>query len=88
LVAEAWSEAPEVDPEKRYVRVTRTRGHEFVEFDFAVGDPSLYVELILPYDAFQTFCAHNKVQYLTPEQAAAVDYDRLKWRNGQPGAEF
>jgi phenol hydroxylase P0 protein len=72
---------------KKYVRITNTRGDRFVEFDFAIGDPLMYVELMLPPDAFKTFCAHNKVTFLSPEQAAMVDEDRIKWRYGQPGLD-
>lgn len=67
-----------------YVRVTGVRDARFVEFDFSIGDPTLYVELMLPFAAFEEFCASHKVITLTPEQAADVDFDRLKWRFGKP----
>jgi len=70
---------------QKYVRVTGVRNDEFVEFDFSIDDPTLYVELILPHKAFEEFCEHNSVKRLTTEQEAAVDYDKLKWRNGIPG---
>ena len=73
------------DPDRCWVRVTRVRKNGLVEFDFSVGEPELYIELMLPMDAFEKFCEHNKVGHLTPEQAAAVDYDRAKWRFGKPG---
>ncbi|RLA24491.1 MAG: phenol hydroxylase [Gammaproteobacteria bacterium] len=69
----------------KYVHVTGLQSNKFIEFDFAIGDPLLYVELILPIDQFQVFCAKNKVLFLTPEQVKEVDYDRLKWRYGSPG---
>lgn len=71
-----------IDEQKRYVRVRRLIKDRFVEFDFAIGDPTLYVELILPKDAFDSFCHHNKVIRMTDEQAAAVDADMEKWRYG------
>lgn len=67
----------------RYVRVRRVVGDKFIEFDFAIGDPSLYVEMILPKPAFDAFCQHNEVVMMTDEQAAAVDADMEKWRYGQ-----
>ncbi|WP_020394567.1 phenol hydroxylase subunit [Thiolinea disciformis] len=73
------------DISKRYVRVTGVRNQRFVEFDFSIGDPSLFVELVLPFEQFRQFCQRQQVQELTPEQQAQVDYDRLKWRYGQPG---
>jgi len=66
----------------RYVRVRKVLDDKFVEFDFAIGDPSLYVELVLPRDAFDVFCRHNEVQVMTEEQARAVDRDMQKWRYG------
>ena len=66
-----------------YVRRTGVNRHGMIEFDFSIGDPSLYVEMILPEQAFAEFCAHNKVQFLTQEQAAAIDADREKWRTGE-----
>ncbi len=77
----------EFDPTKKFVRITGIQQNRLIEFDFSVGEPEIYIELVLPFQAFQDFCATNKVKYLTPEQAAAVDYDRLKWRSGQPGVE-
>lgn len=71
-----------IDEQKRYVRVRRLVKDRFVEFDFAIGDPTLYVELILPKAAFDSFCHHNKVTRMTDEQAAAVDADMAKWRYG------
>lgn len=68
-----------------YVRITGTLDDKFVEFDFSIEDPLMYVELVLPFDQFQVFCKRNKVKHLTAEQKAAVDYDRLKWRHGIPG---
>ena len=72
------------DPDAKYVRITGVRG-DLIEFDFAIGDPTIYVELMLPHDAFQEFCARNNVRHLTAEEAALVDFDRAKWRYGKPG---
>ncbi|HYW91193.1 MAG TPA: phenol hydroxylase subunit [Gammaproteobacteria bacterium] len=67
----------------RYVRVTRHRGDGFVEFDFSIGgDPDLYVELILPGPAFAEFCRVNGVEHLSDAQAARLEADRKKWRQG------
>lgn len=61
------------DPNRKYVRVTQTRDNGLVEFQFAVGEPELFVELILPTAAFREFCAANKVITLSAEQAPAPD---------------
>jgi phenol hydroxylase P0 protein len=66
----------------RYVRIRDVVKDKFIEFDFAIGDPSLYVEMILPKAAFEAFCEHNHVVMMTDEQAAQVDADMEKWRYG------
>lgn len=65
--------------QQKYVRVTAERPDGFVEFDFSLGDPDLYVELIMPQDMFSTFCESNGVSFLTDREAAAIDADRQKW---------
>ena len=65
-----------------YVRIRRIVDDQFVEFHFAIGDPSLYVELILPRRAFSIFCEHNDVIMMTDEQAKEIDADMEKWRYG------
>ena len=68
--------------QRRYVRITDTREDGFVEFDFFLGDPDLYVELILPARAFEEFCAANQVSFLSDADGAALEADRAKWRQG------
>ena len=69
-----------VDETTRYVRETGRVGERFVEFQFSIGDPTLYLEMILPEPAFKAFVAEQRAVRLTPEQGAHVDADRLKWR--------
>ena len=70
-----------------FVRVTGTRDTRFVEFEFAIGDPELSVELVLQFDQFREFCACHSVTYLTPEEGARLDYERMKWRYGTAGTD-
>ena len=67
----------------KYVRVRRVIRNSFVEFDFAINDPELFVELILPLDAFEIFCRDNDVVELTEEQGALIDQQMEKWRYGE-----
>jgi phenol hydroxylase P0 protein len=67
----------------RFVRVRSTAEEPFVEFDFAIGYPELYVELVLPRVAFEQFCASNRVQHMNAQQSAAIDADMQKWRYGE-----
>lgn len=76
-----------LDIYKRYVRITGIINNKMIEFDFSIGEPEMYVELVLPFEAFQSFCANNNVVHLNDEEAARVDYDRLKWRYGRPGVK-
>ncbi|WP_067867350.1 MULTISPECIES: phenol hydroxylase subunit [Neptuniibacter] len=67
----------------KYVRVRSAEGARFVEFDFAIGDPSLFVELVMPQGAFEHFCSHNNVVHMTTEQTQAIDAEMDKWRYGE-----
>lgn len=73
---------PKFEELPRYVRVRR-RTANFVEFDFAIADPSVYIELILPPRAFEEFCSNNRVIEMTEAQARQVDQDMRKWRYGE-----
>ncbi len=83
LVGPEFSASELSPPFTRYVRVRRVIDDKFIEFDFAIGDPSLYVELVLPKSAFEVFCRDNEVEMMTQEQAEAVDADMAKWRYGE-----
>ncbi len=62
------------DAERRYVRLCKQRPDGFVEFEFAIGDPALAVELMLPEMAFHEFCLANDVIVLDP-----VDQESSDW---------
>lgn len=66
----------------KYVRVRSAPDDRFVEFDFAINDPSLFVELIMPHDCFETFCVHNQVVHMTEAQTAQNDEEAAKSRYG------
>jgi len=69
-----------------HVRVTNIRNNQFVEFDFSLDDPTIFIELVLPFDMYKAFCRKHNAVELTPEQEAQVDLDTLKWRYGEPDA--
>ncbi|WP_028311576.1 phenol hydroxylase subunit [Derxia gummosa] len=78
---------PAFDPARKYVRVRRLRADGFVEFDFAVGEPEIFVEMLLGSAAFDEFCSVNRVSFLAPETASAGPADAplpdaraLDWR--------
>jgi len=60
------------DPCARFVRLRQVRADGFVEFDFAVGEPDLSVELILPLAAFHEFCSANHVIRIASVEDALI----------------
>lgn len=62
------------DANRRYVRVCEQRPDGFVEFEFAIGDPALCVELMLPQSAFHEFCLANEVIVLDPAPPGQGDW--------------
>ena len=51
-----------IDFEWRAIRIAEVRADGFVTFDFYVGDPDIYAEMVLPMEAFQEFCAEQGVE--------------------------
>jgi len=69
----------------RYIRVRSAPEERFVEFDFAIGHPELFVELVLPREAFRIFCEHNNVVHMDSDMIRQIDEDMIKWRFGEKG---
>lgn len=59
-----------VDLSRKFVRVIEHRKDGFVEFEFALGDPELFAEMLLPSAAYESFCQSNAVIVLEPRTAA------------------
>jgi len=53
------------DPAKKFVRIVEIHPNGLVEFEFAVGEPELFVELLMGQAAFDEFCVMHAV---TPTQ--------------------
>lgn len=53
---------PKVDPDYKAVRVSNVRPDGFVEFDFIVGDPDIFAEMLLSSQSFAEFCAEQGVE--------------------------
>lgn len=60
---------------KRFIRVRNRRNGGMVEFDFAIGEPEIFVELIMPERAFDQFCVDNRIIDLTSTMPAADAFD-------------
>jgi phenol/toluene 2-monooxygenase (NADH) P0/A0 len=74
-----------VDLGKTYVRILGTRLDRFVEFEFSINDATLAIELVMPFGAFAEFCKANECTVLAADQEAQAAFDRLSWRERQPG---
>jgi phenol hydroxylase P0 protein len=46
----------------RFIRIVQERDNGMVEFEFAVGEPSLFVEMVMPRPQFDEFCAQQGVK--------------------------
>ena len=69
------------DVTRRFVRVLGELPGGLIEFEFAVGDPDVSVELVMPRPAFEQFCLANGAVLLGAEAAGdpqAADAD-FKW---------
>lgn len=70
------------DPAKRYVRIVGTRADGMVEFEFALGEPQLFVEMLLPAAEFAQFCRDQQVtptHGALPEAAAGTAEHEWDW---------
>ena len=79
----APTEPAPLDTRRRFVRLRRERANGLVEFDFAIGEPELFVELILGRAAFDEFCANQRVEMLPPpagDAAAEAEASDWEWR--------
>lgn len=52
------------DVSAKFVRIKQVRADGLVCFEFAIGWPELFVDLMLPRLAFDDFCLRQKVQLL------------------------
>lgn len=65
--------------EQKYVRVIEERADGLVEFEFAIGFPEIYVELMLPKAAFEEFCAENRVVFLPEREKGGGEFETWDW---------
>jgi len=74
------AEKLQLDVTRKFVRLIERREDGFVEFEFAIGEPELYAEMLLPADAYEAFCEAHHVTLLEPHvEAAEQDDSGLDW---------
>jgi len=59
------SNTPNFNPNLKFVRIIELHANGLVEFEFAVGEPELFVELLMAQAQFDEFCV---MQGVTPTQ--------------------
>lgn len=57
---------PSFDPTRRFVKVHGER-RGLIEFEFAIGDPEVAVELLMAPADFLAFCQAQNAVVLTPD---------------------
>lgn len=65
------TDKPAIDVSLKYVRLIERRADGFVEFEFAIGEPELCAEMLLPVEAFEAFCRSNEVIHLAPRDESS-----------------
>lgn len=60
------------DTTRKFVRVLELRKDGLVEFQFAIGEPEMFVELMMPAASFDEFCVVNKVIFLDEKSQLKV----------------
>ena len=70
------------DVAQRFIRIVQEHDNGMVEFEFAVGEPGLFVEMVMPAAEFRQFCQDQGVtptQGALPEAAAGTQDHEWDW---------
>jgi len=70
---------PPFNPDKKFVRIIQVHTTGLVEFEFAVGEPELFVELLMAQSAFDEFCTMHAVTPTTGHLAQVPNTDTQEW---------
>lgn len=73
------SNTPTFNPNLKFIRIIEQHANGLVEFEFAVGEPGLFVELLMAQAQFDEFCV---MQGVTPTQGplpAAQSNEEQEW---------
>ena len=77
------------DTRPTFVRVTGRRSG-FVEFDFAIGEPDIHIEMVLNEDGFKEFCERHNATMLEPceHKHEKVEDLGFEWRLSDVTSRF
>jgi phenol hydroxylase P0 protein len=67
------------NPDNKFVRIIQVHPNGLVEFEFAVGEAELFVELLMAQTAFDEFCAMHKVTPTLGHLVQAQSSDTQEW---------
>ena len=73
------STPPHFNPNQKFVRLIETHANGLVEFEFAVGEPELFVELLMAQTAFDEFCAMHGVTPTRGRLPTAQGSEEQEW---------
>lgn len=73
------NDKPVIDITRKFVRLVERRPDGLVEFEFSLGEPALFVEMMLPQAAYEAFCQINQVVVLEGERPANEDESDWDW---------
>ncbi len=70
----------EFDPQKRFVRFIEKRDDDFVLFEFAVGEPEIFAEMILKAEDYEIFCKEQGVVMIDQDSNPIDQANDFEWR--------
>jgi phenol hydroxylase P0 protein len=73
------SNPPNFNTNLKFVRIIETHANGLVEFEFAVGEPELFVELLMAQAPFDEFCAMHAVTPTKGRLQPAQDDNEQEW---------
>jgi len=68
------------NPEKRFVRFVEKREDGFVLFEFAVGEPEIFAEMILKEEDYVIFCKEQAVVMIDENSNPIDEGNDFEWR--------
>jgi phenol hydroxylase P0 protein len=76
---QAMSDTPNFNTNLKFVRIIETHTNGLVEFEFAVGEPELFVELLMAQTPFDEFCAMHGVMPTQGRLASTQSPEEQEW---------
>lgn len=73
------SNTPNFNPDLKFVRIIEQHANGLVEFEFAVGEPELFVELLMAQAQFDEFCVMHGVTPTRGRLPVAQSSDEQEW---------